>query len=112
MRRSFRVVLLKPSHYDDEGYVIRWLRACVPSNTLACLYAITEGVVRSGRLGPDVDLGIDVYDESNQQIPVDQIIGQLTAPGAGGVVCLSGVQSNQYPRAVDLARQLSSKKRE
>ncbi|HEY5600208.1 MAG TPA: hypothetical protein VIK48_05900, partial [Candidatus Manganitrophaceae bacterium] len=104
MRRPFRVVLVKPSHYDDEGYVIRWMRSSIPSNTLACLYTITEGVKASGRLGPDVDLTIDVYDETNQRVPVRKIIRQLTAPGAGGVVCLSGVQSNQYPRAIDLAR--------
>ncbi len=108
MRRTFRVVLLKPSHYDDTGYVIRWMRACIPSNTLACLYTITEGVQRSGRLGPDVDLRMDVYDESNQRIPVDQIIRELTAPDAEGVVCLAGVQSNQYPRAIDLARRFKA----
>jgi radical SAM superfamily enzyme YgiQ (UPF0313 family) len=103
MRRSFRVVLLKPSHYDDAGYVIRWTRACIPSNTLACLYTITEAVKQSRRLGPDVDLVIDVYDESNQKIPIDKIIAQLRTPEEG-VVCLAGVQSNQYPRAIDLAR--------
>ncbi|HET8759941.1 MAG TPA: radical SAM protein, partial [Nitrospiria bacterium] len=105
LRTEFRVVLIKPSHYDDDGYVIRWLRSCIPSNTLACLYAITEAVATSGRLGPDVDLPIDVYDETNQRIPVKKIIRQLTAPGARGVVCLAGVQSNQFPRAMDLARE-------
>jgi radical SAM superfamily enzyme YgiQ (UPF0313 family) len=101
---TFRVVLIKPSHYDDEGYVIRWMRSCIPSNTLACLYSITEAVKTSGRLGPDVDVVIDVYDETNQRIPIKKIIRQLTAPGAGGVICLAGVQSNQFPRAIDLAR--------
>ncbi len=105
VRTTFRVILIKPSHYDDEGYVIRWMRACIPSNTLACLYAITDAVRASGRLGPDVDLTIDVYDEMNQRIPVRKIVRQLTAPGSSGVVCLAGVQSNQFPRAMDLARE-------
>jgi hypothetical protein len=104
-RTAFRVVMIKPSHYDDEGYVIRWMRSCIPSNTLACLYGITEAVVTSGRLGSDVDVPIDVYDETNQRIPVQKIIRQLTAPGSPGVVCLAGVQSNQFPRAMDLARE-------
>ena len=69
---TFRVVLIKPSHYDDEGYVIRWMRSCIPSNTLGCLYSITEAVKTSGRLGPDVDVVIDVYDETNQRIPIDR----------------------------------------
>lgn len=104
MKRLFRVVLIKPSHYDDDGYVIRWMRSCIPSNTLACLYTITEEVKASGRLGPEVDLTIDVYDEINERIPIRKIIGQLKADGTPGVICLSGVQSNQYPRAIDLAR--------
>ena len=33
----FRVVLIKPSHYDDDGYPIRWLSSYVPSNTLAAV---------------------------------------------------------------------------
>ncbi|MEO5657997.1 MAG: radical SAM protein, partial [Nitrospiria bacterium] len=103
--RVFRVVLIKPSHYDDDGYVIRWLRSCIPSNTLACLYTITEAVGTSQRLGDGVKLVIDVYDETNQRIPVAKIVKQFTAPGAAGVVCLAGVQTNQYPRAVDLARE-------
>ena len=104
MITQFRVVLIKPSHYDDDGYVIRWMRSCVPSNTLACLYAITEAVRTSKRLGSGVDVTIDVYDESNERIPVRRIIRELKAPGTRGVVCLAGVQSNQYPRALDLAR--------
>ncbi len=105
MKRSFRVVLIKPSHYDDEGYVIRWMRSCIPSNTLGCLYTITEAVKTSGRLGADVDLVIDVYDEINQRIPVQKIIRQLTASDALGVIMMAGVQSNQYPRAIDLSRE-------
>jgi radical SAM superfamily enzyme YgiQ (UPF0313 family) len=104
-RTAFRVVMIKPSHYDDEGYVIRWMRSCIPSNTLACLYGITQAVVTSGRLGPNVDVPIDVYDETNQRIPIQKIIRQLTVPGSPGVVCLAGVQSNQFPRAMDLARE-------
>jgi hypothetical protein len=29
--RHFQLILLKPSHYDDDGYVIRWWRAMIPS---------------------------------------------------------------------------------
>ncbi len=31
-RRRFCLVLVKPSHYDDNGYVIQWYRSPVPSN--------------------------------------------------------------------------------
>src|SRR5262249_45412970 len=33
-RCRFQLVLIKPSHYDDDGYVIRWWRAMIPSNSL------------------------------------------------------------------------------
>ena len=38
----FHIVLIKPSHYDDEGYVIQWARSSIPSNTLAILYGRSE----------------------------------------------------------------------
>ena len=33
----FHLVLIKPTHYDDDGYPIQWVKAAIPSNTLACL---------------------------------------------------------------------------
>jgi hypothetical protein len=36
-QRAFRVVLIKPSHYDDDGYLIQWRRSTIPSNSLASL---------------------------------------------------------------------------
>ena len=36
----FVVELIKPSHYDDDGYVIQWWKSWIPSNSLACLYGI------------------------------------------------------------------------
>src|ERR1700730_3508709 len=32
--RAFRVALIKPSHYDDDGYVIQWWRSFIPSPRL------------------------------------------------------------------------------
>ena len=39
-RHVFRLYLIKPSHYDDDGYVIQWLRSDIPSNTMATLNGI------------------------------------------------------------------------
>ena len=39
-KTRFRLVLIKPSHYDDDGYVIQWLRSPIPANSLACLYGL------------------------------------------------------------------------
>src|SRR5580704_19738624 len=39
-KRAFRVELIKPSHYDRDGYVIQWLRSTLPSNSLASVYGL------------------------------------------------------------------------
>ena len=39
-RAVFHLFLIKPSHYDDDGYVIQWLRSTIPSNTTATLYGL------------------------------------------------------------------------
>jgi hypothetical protein len=101
----FFVEIIKPSHYDDDGYVIQWLRAFVPCNSLACLYALARDVQQRRALGPGVDLVLNVYDEAHTVIPVRRILRRIHAGGGRGFVLLAGVQSNQFPRAMDLARQ-------
>jgi len=103
-KRTFRVVLIKPSHYDDDGYVIQWLRSALPSNTLATMYGLTQDVNERKVLGDDVEIALDAYDETNRRIPVKQIISNIRRAGAG-FVGFVGVQSNQFPHTMDLARQ-------
>ena len=49
----FHLVLIKPTHYDDDGYPIQWFRSAIPSNTLACLYGLGEDAHRRQVLGPE-----------------------------------------------------------
>jgi len=101
--RVYRVVLVKPSHYDDDGYVIQWRRSTIPSNSLASLYGLVAECGERRALGPDIDIAIEAHDECNTVIDVPGIVRRIA--GSGGMVGLVGVQSNQYPRALDLARQ-------
>jgi radical SAM superfamily enzyme YgiQ (UPF0313 family) len=103
-KRGFRVVLIKPSHYDRDGYVIQWVRSTIPSNSLASVHGLISDCARDRTLGPDVEIEIEAYDECNTIIDVDGIIDRIKTAGAG-FVGLVGVQSNQFPRAVDLTRQ-------
>ena len=48
--KKFRIVLIKPSKYDDDGYVIRFWKGVLPSNTLNVLHGLTEAVKDSGRI--------------------------------------------------------------
>src|SRR5262245_59516634 len=57
-KRRFRLVLIKPSHYDDDGYVIQWYRSAIPSNSLAVLYGLAKSCAEEKRLGEDIELEI------------------------------------------------------
>ncbi len=104
-RKVFRLVLIKPSHYDDDGYVIQWARSIMPSNSLACLYGLAGDCAERRVLGPDVDFEIEAIDETNTRVRPHRIARSIAAAD-GGMVGLVGVQSNQFPRAVDIARPL------
>jgi radical SAM superfamily enzyme YgiQ (UPF0313 family) len=101
--RVFPVILIKPSHYDDDGYVIRWRRSVIPSNTLAAVYGLVMDCAERGVLGPDTEIVCEAIDETNAHVDVDAIVRRLHRAG-GGFVGLVGVQTNQFPRAMDLAR--------
>jgi radical SAM superfamily enzyme YgiQ (UPF0313 family) len=102
--RHFQLVLIKPSHYDDDGYVIRWWRATIPSNSLAALYGIAADCAERQVLGPDVAIDIAAIDEMNTRIDLPTLLDRFLVHGNFGLVALVGVQSNQYPRALDIAR--------
>jgi radical SAM superfamily enzyme YgiQ (UPF0313 family) len=104
MRRRFRIILIKPSHYDDDGYVIQWWRTIIPSNSLAAVYALFADCAENKALGPDTDIEIEAYDEGNVVIDVKRMVRRIRQAGAG-FIGFVGVQSNQFPRAMDLARQ-------
>ncbi|MEK6784608.1 MAG: radical SAM protein [Nitrospirota bacterium] len=100
--KDFLLVLIKPSHYDDDGYVIQWIRSAIPSNTLAVLNGLALDCEERKVLGEDVAIDIDLYDETNTVIPIRSIIRKIKGY-TSGMVGFVGVQTNQFPRAVDLA---------
>jgi radical SAM superfamily enzyme YgiQ (UPF0313 family) len=102
-KQTFRVILIKPSHYDDDGYVIQWWLSTIPSNSLASVYGLLAACAEEKALGPDVDIELEAYDECNKIIDVKAMAKRIK-DGGGGFIGLVGVQSNQFPRALDLAR--------
>lgn len=104
-RVRFQLILIKPSHYDDEGYVIQWLRSSVPSNTMAAIYGLGLDCAERNVLGDDVLIEVSAHDETNTRIRVARLARQIEDSGGHGLVAMVGVQTNQFPRSVDLARQ-------
>jgi len=102
--RRFTLVLISPSHYDDEGYVIQWLRSAMPSNSLATLHGLACDCAERRVLGEDVELKSVLVDEANTRVRVRRLVRHIRRDGGTGLVGLVGVQTNQFPRALDLAR--------
>jgi len=103
--RIFCLYLIKPSHYDDDGYVISWKLSPIPSNSLASVYGLTMDIVERNVLGQDWTFEVEAIDETNTEVRVGDVAKQVQAADAG-LVMLIGVQSNQFPRALDIARPL------
>ncbi len=100
---KFHIVLIKPSKYDDEGYVIRFWKGVLPSNTLNVLHGLTE-YVKEQRIFGDLPIEVTTFDETAEKVPLKKIIRWARDPGTRLLVCLVGVQTNQFPRALDMAR--------
>jgi len=103
--RKLVVYLVKPARYDDEGYVVRHWRGVLPSNTLGCLAGLTEDVRKRRLLGDHVAVETHLVDEAVMRVPVRRIVRASRRNGTRLVVALAGVQTNQFARASDLARQ-------
>ncbi|MBP7416910.1 MAG: radical SAM protein, partial [Pyrinomonadaceae bacterium] len=108
MKKRFVLVLIKPSHYDDDGYVIQWFRSAMPSNSLAVLHGLADECADQKLFGEDVSIEIHSYDETNSRINLPRI-AKLIESADAGMVMLVGVQSNQFPRALDIAAPLRAR---
>ncbi len=105
--KRFCLYLIKPSHYDDQGYVIQWRLSPIPSNSLASVHGLVRDVVDRQVLGADWRVDIETIDETNVIIDTKAIIADCISADAA-LVMLIGVQSNQFPRALDLSRVLKA----
>ena len=83
--RRFKIVLIKPSHYDADGYVIQWWRSTIPSNSLASVYGLLRECAEEHTLGPDVEIDIEAYDECNTVIDIKRIVRDIRKAGGGFV---------------------------
>ena len=103
---ALTVVLIKPSRYDDEGHVMRYWRGVLPSNTLACMTALTETVSDSWHKQGLPYIDVINIDDTVEAIPYKKI-AKINSDGKKAVAALVGVQSNQFPRAADIALRLT-----
>ncbi|MEM8811243.1 MAG: radical SAM protein [Pseudomonadota bacterium] len=100
----FHFIMIKPTHYDDDGYPIQWLRSAIPSNSLASVNGLALDCRDRKILGDDIDMRFATIDETNTRVRPERIAQQIRREGGRALIGLIGVQSNQFPHAVDLAR--------
>jgi radical SAM superfamily enzyme YgiQ (UPF0313 family) len=101
--RRLVVVLVRATRYDDDGYVVRHWRGTLPSNTLSCLNGLTLDAVANGALA-GVDVRVHAFDEAVDRVDPHRLARKFRRRGTRVLVALAGVQTNQLPRATDLAR--------
>ena len=76
----------------------------IPSNSLAAIYGIAADCADRQVLGANVAIDIVAIDETNTRVDMPALLARMRRHGNFGMVGLVGVQSNQYPRALDIAR--------
>ncbi len=103
-KRRFQLFLIKPSHYDDDGYVIRWWRAIIPSNSLAAVYGIAADCAERQVLRPDVDIEIEAIDETNTRIDIPATARAFSAATAISASSRSSACSRTNIRAPSTLR--------
>lgn len=98
------VTLIRPTNYTDDGYPIKTRIGVIRSNTLTQMGALV-GDLANHPFFKDTSVKVRKIDDVTEWVPVKEIIRCSKLPGVKAIVMLVGVQSNQYPRAMDLASQ-------
>jgi hypothetical protein len=107
--RTIRVYFIKPSRYDEEGYVQFFRYGVQPNNTLTVLKALNENYNRNHGAKRNVYLDTVIWDEICDGVVSPETIKAIKEKaqedGVELLIGMAGVQSNQYPRGRDIALQ-------
>jgi radical SAM superfamily enzyme YgiQ (UPF0313 family) len=110
--RTVRIYFIKPSRYDEEGYVQFFRYGIQPNNTLTVLKALNEGLNQRYAAHRNVYLETVIWDEICDGLVSPETLlairDKAREDGVELLIGLAGVQSNQYPRGRDLALQFKA----
>src|SRR6267378_4784168 len=100
--RTIRVYFIKPSRYDEEGYVQYFRYGVQPNNTLTVLTALNAAFNKRYAVERNVRLDTVIWDEICDGVvspeTITAIKDKAREDGVELLIGLAGVQSNQYPR--------------
>lgn len=100
--RELDMTLIRPTNYTDDGYPIQMRVGVIRSNTLTQMGTLARDIVNYPFF-KGLTLNVRLIDEAIQRVPTKEIIRRSRVPGVQTIVMLVGVQSNQFPRAQDIA---------
>jgi radical SAM superfamily enzyme YgiQ (UPF0313 family) len=107
--RTVRIYFIKPSRYDEKGYVQYFRWGVQPNNSLTVLAALNDAYNKRYSAERNVYLDTIIWDEICDGVvspaTIKAIKEKAQEDGVELLVGLAGVQSNQYPRGRDLALQ-------
>lgn len=103
---NVEVVLIKPSCFDEDGYMLSGFRQGIASNSLNVLHRLTR-VALNNILPENVSFKLHVFDEgvARHFRRLRRLRKQFPKKGTKLIVGLVGVQSMQFERACQIARQ-------
>lgn len=96
-----KTIILIPSRYDKRGVLV-YRRGLMPNSTAGFVAGMCEDYNRRRPGGPHVDWSI--FDEHVETSVTEELLQQWRAQAADGrlLILVSGIQTNNYPRARDL----------
>jgi hypothetical protein len=100
--RELDITLIRPTNYTDDGYPIQMRVGVIRSNTLTQMGTLARDIV-SYPFFAGLPVTVRLIDEAIQRVPAKEIMRRSREPGVKTIVMLVGVQSNQFPRAQDIA---------
>ncbi len=99
---ELHITLIRPTNYTSDGYPIQSMRGVIPSNTLTQMAALIRDLCNYPFF-TGACINISLFDEAVDRVPVRKIIKRSRESVAKSIVMLTGVQTNQFPRANDIA---------
>ncbi|MFA6525666.1 MAG: radical SAM protein [Patescibacteria group bacterium] len=103
-KQILNIVLIKPSKFDDRnGFVVQDRKGIMCNNTLATLYSLIVDLQEGGFFGGNVRIVFRIFDECVKKVEPKEISRLCKLVPSRTLVMLVGVQTNQFPRASDIA---------
>lgn len=100
--RKVVVWFVQPTNYRKDGTPRKWKQLILPSNAINQLWTLTPEKIQTED-GQEAVTEKHFLDDKAEPFDIDAIKTSMQDEEAKGIVMICGVQTNQWPRALDLA---------